>query len=304
MRVLPEGKIKVSDDTRREPGFSVLGLGHRIGGLASALLSPRGVSVRLASDRVPAAVARPPVSTLRGALRRLVVPFGRRFLKYVRLRDASIRSHHFGNEFMADLAVRFLNANEIRGSYLEFGLYRGATFASLYHAARRHRTDIPMFGFDSFQGMPVARGPDADTGFRRYAEGHFSCSEEELRTELRHRRVPSIAYTLIPGFYESTLCPTLYQRPGLRPAAIVMIDCFYYESTIAALRFLTPVLQNGTLLLCNSYFRFKGHPQHGERGAVAAWLAAHPEIETTEYAKFGTAGVALIIHFVAPPAHP
>ena len=259
------------------------------------------VSVRLASDQPSTAVARPAVSTVGGALRRLVVPFGRRFLKYVRLRDASMRSHHFGNEFMADLAVRFLNANEVRGSYLEFGLYRGATFASLYHAARRHRADIPMFGFDSFQGMPPAHGPDADAGFRRYAEGHFSCSEEELRTELRRRGVPPSAYTLIAGFYERTLRPALYDWPGLSPAAVVMIDCFYYESTLTALRFVAPILQNGTLLLCNSYFRFKGHPRHGERGAIAEWLAEHADLETTEYAKFGTAGVALIVHSSAPP---
>jgi O-methyltransferase len=260
------------------------------------------MSVRLAFERPPAAVGRPSVSGVRGAVRRFVAPFGRRILRYVRLRDASIRSHHFGGELMADLAVRFLNANEIRGSYLEFGLYRGATFASMYHAARRHRMDIPMFGFDSFQGLPPAQGPDADAGFRRYDEGHFSCSEEELRTELRRRRVPPTAYTLIPGFYESTLRPALYERRGLSPAAVIMIDCFYYESTLTALRFITPILQDGTLLLCNSYFRFKGHPHHGERGAVAEWLAQHPNLETTEYSKFGTAGLAVIVHLQAATA--
>jgi O-methyltransferase len=254
------------------------------------------MSTRLAPHDASAIVVRPSVTSVRGLLRRFGAPLGRKLLRYARLREASIRSWHSGNDLMADLAVRFLRANDIRGSYLEFGLYRGATFASFYHACRRYRFDVPMFGFDSFQGLPTAHGRDAAAGFRRYDEGYFSCSEDELRTELRGRRVPPGAYTVIPGFYERSLTPALYDRPGLRPAAVVMIDCFYYESTLAALQFVTPILQPGTLLLCNSYFRFKGHPRHGERGAVAEWCAQHRGVETTEYAKFGTAGLALILH--------
>jgi Macrocin-O-methyltransferase (TylF) len=230
------------------------------------------------------------------SLRRLLAPFARRVLKHVLLRDPSIRSPHFGGEQMANLAAQFLQTNEIRGSYLEFGVYRGSTFAQFYHAFRRHRLDVPMFGFDSFQGLPSAGDVDADPGFRRYAEGYFACSEAELRVELGHRRVPPDAYTLIAGFYEDSLAPALYERPGLSPAAIVFLDCFYYQSTRAALRFVTPALQDGTVLMCNSYFRFKAHPDHGERGALAEWCRQHPTIGLTEYAKFGTTGIAFVAH--------
>jgi O-methyltransferase len=232
----------------------------------------------------------------RGALYRLVAPVARNVLKHFVLRDPSIRSQHFGAEQMADLAARFLQANAIQGSYLEFGLYRGAAFAHAYRAFRRHKLRIPMFGFDSFAGMPRAGGVDAHPGFRPYAEGHFSCSEDELRHELDRRRVPADAYTLIAGFYEESLRSELYDLAGLAPSGIVLIDCFYYESTRAALHFITPTLQSGTVLICNSYFRFKGHPDHGERGALEAWCRQHPDVRLTEYAKFGTAGIAFIVH--------
>ena len=258
------------------------------------------MSVRIAFDRLPAAVPRRSAARLRTVVRSLVGPLGRHVLKYVVRRAPSMRSPHFGGEEMADLAVRFLETNEIRGSYLEFGVFRGAAFAQYYHALRRHRLDLPMFGFDSFQGLPTARGADADAGFRRYDEGHFACTESEARAELRRRRVPETAYTLVPGFYQNSLQPTLYDRPGLIPSALVLIDCFYYESTRLALRFITPTLQNGSMLLCNSYFRFKAHPDHGERGAIAAWMRQHPTVGLTEYAKFGTAGVAYIVHLGAP----
>jgi hypothetical protein len=252
------------------------------------------MSVRLAFQRLPAASERS-ASRLRTAVRTLVGPLGRRILKHV-LQTPSMRSPHFGSEEMADLAVRFLKTNEIRGSYLEFGLYRGSTFAQFYQAGRRHGLELPMFGFDSFQGLPTAGGADADAGFRRYAEGYFACTEAELRSELHRRRVPATAYTLVPGFYQNSLQPALYDRPGLAPSALVFIDCFYFESALLALCFITPTLQNGTVLMCNSYFRFKAHPDYGERGAVAEWARQNPTVSLTDYAKFGTTGVAYIVH--------
>src|SRR5581483_10198641 len=179
-------------------------------------------------------------------MRKLLGPLARNFLKYVVLREPSIRSPHFGAEQMADLAARFVQANALHGSYLEFGVYRGAALAHAYRAFRRHKLRIPMFGFDSFEGMPPASGPDAQRGFRPYEEGYFSCTEAEVRRELDRKRVPGEAYTLIPGFYEQSLRPALYDLKGLSPSAVVLIDCFYFESTRAALQFTTPTLQNGT----------------------------------------------------------
>jgi len=256
------------------------------------------MSVRLALHRLPAAAPRRSAARVRTVVRSVVGPLGRSLLKYVLLRAPSLRSPHFGAEEMADLAVRFLETNEVHGSYLEFGLFRGAAFAHFYHAQRRHHLELPMFGFDSFAGMPVAHGADADPTFRRYEAGYFACGEQEVRAELARRRVPAHAYTLVPGFYEDSLHPALYDRPGLTPAAVVLIDCFYYESTQLALRFITPTLQDGTVLMCNSYFRFKAHPDYGERGAIADWMRHTPAVALTEYAKFGTTGIAYIVHLL------
>jgi hypothetical protein len=232
----------------------------------------------------------------RRTLRDLFAPVARTLLKHVVLNDPSLRSHHFGTEQVAMLAARFVEINDIRGSYLEFGLYRGASFAQFHHAFRRRKLHVPMFGFDSFEGMPQAHGPDADPGFRPYAAGHFSCTEAELRRELTRRRVPPERYTLIPGYYDRSLRPALYARPGLAAAAVVFLDCFYLESTRTALEFVTPIVQSGSLVMLNSYFRFKGHPAHGERGALEAWARDHPGFRLTEYARFGTAGIAFIVH--------
>jgi hypothetical protein len=249
-------------------------------------------AVPVERTRLAATIARVRPRRLRDAL----APLARTLLRHVVLKDPSIRSHHFGTEQVARLAARFLEANDIRGSYLEFGLYRGASFAQFYHAFRRRKLSVPMFGFDSFEGMPTAHGADADAAFRPYATGHFACTEEALRRELTRRRVPAERYTLIAGFYDRSLRPELYAMPGLQLAAVVFVDCFYLDSTRMALQFVTPLLQHGSLVMLNSYFRFKGHPDHGERGAMEAWTRQHPGFRLTEYAKFGTAGIAFIVH--------
>ena len=64
-----------------------------------------------------------------GTLCRWIFAFGRNLVKYRLLHDVSIRADRFGREHMADLAVRFAANNRIEGAYLEFGVWRGSTFA-------------------------------------------------------------------------------------------------------------------------------------------------------------------------------
>jgi O-methyltransferase len=249
-----------------------------------------------ATTLVATAIRQPWARPLRTALRRGLA-LGRNVVKYRLLRDVSIRSDRFGREHMAELAVRLVKSNEVRGSYLEFGVFRGSMFGQFYHLFRRHRLAVPMFAFDSFRGLPEPRGTDAAAGFRRYGAGYFNCSEESFVRELTERWVPRSAYTVIPGFYDESLTPALYERyPALKPAALVWLDCLFYESTRDALRFAAPLIQDGAIVMSVSYFRFKGRPDAGERGALEEFMKEHPEIGLTEYAKFGIAGAAFIAH--------
>lgn len=75
-------------------------------------------------------------------------------IKHRLFRDFSIRSDVVGRLRMAELAVRFVKINGIQGSYLEFGVFRGSTFANFYHLFRRYGLDMPMYAFDSFEGLP------------------------------------------------------------------------------------------------------------------------------------------------------
>ena len=110
------------------------------------------------------------------SLSRALVRFGRNLVKYRLAGDVSIRSDRFGRAHMADLAARFVGHNRVEGSYLEFGVWRGSTFAQFYHTLRRHRLHVSMYAFDSFQGLPEPAGIDAAAGYEPFHAGQFGCS--------------------------------------------------------------------------------------------------------------------------------
>jgi len=221
---------------------------------------------------------------------------GRNLVKHWLFRDLSIRSEAFGREHMADLAVRFIRDNGIPGSYLEFGVWRGAMFAQFYHTLRRYRMQRSLVAFDSFQGLPEARGIDAGPNVQRFAPGTFRCSQADFVHELARWGVAPGRYLMIPGFFRDSLTPDLYQLPQLARAALVWIDSLYYESATALLEFVEPILEDGAVLMFNSYYRFAGRPDLGEQRAISEFLLGHPMVSMTPYAEFGGAGRAFIAH--------
>ncbi|HMH52238.1 MAG TPA: TylF/MycF/NovP-related O-methyltransferase [Candidatus Acidoferrum sp.] len=229
-------------------------------------------------------------------LARALFQVGRNLVKYRLPGDVSIRSDRFGRAHMADLAARFVSTNRVNGSYLEFGVWRGSTFAQFHHTFRRHRLHVPMYAFDSFQGLPEPTGVDATVGGEPFSAGQFGCSALDFVAELRGRWVPETAYTIVAGFYADTLRPELYEKLGLGTAALVWIDCVLYESARCVLEWIHPLLQNGSVVMFNDFYRFKGHPDLGERRAWAEFLTAHPDVRSTDYAKFSSVGQAFIVN--------
>jgi O-methyltransferase len=229
-------------------------------------------------------------------LTRALFRLGRNLVKYRLPGDVSLRSDRFGRAHMADLAARFVRNNRVNGSYLEFGVWRGSTFAQFYHTLRRHRLEIPMYAFDSFQGLPEPRDVDATVGGEPFSAGQFGCSALDFVAELRGRWVPETAYTIVAGFYADTLRPELYDKLGLETAALVWIDCVLYESARCVLEWIHPLLQNGSVVMFNDFYRFKGHPDLGERRAWSEFLGAHPDVLPTDYAKFSSVGQAFIVN--------
>src|SRR5579863_1794118 len=135
-------------------------------------------------------------------------------------------------EEILDYAMHFVQESALGGDYLEFGVFRGHTFATAFHMSGRHGLDgMHFYAFDSFCGLPPSSGVDA-AGFRHFEEGSFACSEPEFMNNLRRDRVDLAKVTTVPGWFHEVLTPELKRRLPLKRAAIVWVDCDLYESTV------------------------------------------------------------------------
>ena len=95
------------------------------------------------------------------------------------------------------------------------------------------------------------------------------------------------------GWFADTLratVPATYLR-----IAVLHVDCDLYESTRDVLDGVRPALQDGTVVLFDDWFLFKGNPSKGESRAFGEFLAAHDEWDAVPYRTYGTCGRAFIL---------
>ncbi|PYS51293.1 MAG: methyltransferase [Acidobacteria bacterium] len=200
----------------------------------------------------------------------------------------------YENARMIETAFGFIHNNEIKGDYVEFGVFRGRTFVEACNAARRYGTkEMRFFAFDSFAGLPEISEKDAGGAFKT---GQFSAARNVFEQALRRNRVDRSRVHVVEGFYDETLKAERRKELGIERVAIAWIDCDLYASTVPVLNFLSEVLVDGALLIFDDWYCFNGHADRGEQRACAEWLAANPQIKLVEYQNFHWAGRSFIVN--------
>tara|TARA_R110002096_G_scaffold436038_3_gene665868 strand:+ start:11916 stop:12581 length:666 start_codon:yes stop_codon:yes gene_type:complete len=212
-------------------------------------------------------------------------------------RPYSIAQKFFGyndRENVMRIAIEFAMYSHLEGDYLEFGVYEGNSFTSAYHLAQRNRLkDMRFYAFDSFSGLPSV---DNKKEAVQFTHGEFACTESKFREVLASRGVDLNKVTTVPGFYDQSLNEETKKELPIRSAAVIWIDCDLYSSTVPVLDFITDYIQDGTVLLFDDYFCFRGRPDEGEQRALSEWLQRNPSISVSEFHKFGWHGNSFIVH--------
>lgn len=192
----------------------------------------------------------------------------------------------------------YLSINKIPGDYLEFGVFEGKSFKlSMRSAARFYAkgsgTAPRFFAFDSFSGLPE---PDADKDHAPVvAKGYFSSGMKTFENNIR-AAAQGWDTQIVPGFYETSLTPEVVTKHNLSKAAFVNIDCDIYPSTLQALRFVTPFLQNGTVLFFDDWFYSGGNMEMGEARACMEWLKENPDLTLVDFGMGAIGGKVFIVN--------
>ncbi len=122
-----------------------------------------------------------------------------------------------------------------KGMICEFGVFSGSTIN--YIASK---TNLPVYGFDSFQGLPE-RWRDG------YGEGHFKLTDLP--------KVPANV-ELIKGWFNQTLPVFIKDHDGA--IAFLHIDCDLYSSTTTILDSLKQRIHPGCVIVFDEYFNYPG----------------------------------------------
>lgn len=209
-------------------------------------------------------------------------------------------------------AIYFVNYERVPGDILEFGVGNGKSMAlfSLLseQAAEVWRDSDPVIaarrvvGFDSFIGLPKHREEHP-----RWRAGEFCHNYEADHPLLGPTTQISAADVgrlfaaaglaeprLECGWFGQTVPATV---PGTySAAAIVHLDCDLYESARDALFGVEPALRNGTILLLDDYFCYRGDPDRGEAKALREFQAAFPHWRLVHYRSYSVFCNAFILH--------
>lgn len=150
---------------------------------------------------------------------------------------------------------------------VECGVYHGFSLRLL-----SDRTDRPIHGFDSFQGLPETWKPGEPAG-----------------SYSTRGRLPATAahVHLHPGWFEHTLPDFAAQLDA--PIALLHVDCDLYSSTQTVLKNLGPKLAQGSLLVFDDFLSYQGYEQHEFRAAHEYFAGTKQQFELVGAVLLGRA---------------
>jgi len=190
-----------------------------------------------------------------------------------------------GFETQKELLDYALSQTNVRGHYLEFGVFTGGTIRYIAGRLRRRgRPDVSIHGFDSFEGLPEA--------WRGFSLGRSTFS--------RRGKMPRVPRNVIlhKGWFRDTI--PKWRDTVRGPIAFIHVDCDIYSSTVEILEGLHARMQPGTVLVFDEYFNYPNWEQH----EFKAWREfVERQGLSYEYLAFARQQVALRLCTTEPERH-
>ena len=203
--------------------------------------------------------------------------------------------HNIGKYYMLKKVFYLSAIEDLEGDYLEFGIFTGSSFCHSMKCCQKSAhlnpkmLDTRFFGFDSFSGFGPLPNEDRHPF---YVDEYFVTSQKKVDD-----RIKSIArgltYKLIPGFFSDSLKEGA-DKIGVRKARIIFIDSDTYVSSKDALTFTLPTLQQGTYIVLDDYYSFKGSKDKGVARAFSEFVKLN-KLEMRHVFTYGMGGAVYVV---------
>lgn len=203
---------------------------------------------------------------------------------------------HNLEKYLALKKVHYLSSIEdIEGDYLEFGVFTGSSFCHSIRCSHRMSqlnskvVGTRFFGFDSFSGFGEL-SEDDEHGF--YTDENFATSLKDVNKRVA-KVAKGIEFRLIPGFFSESLKEGAAKN-GINRSRIIFIDSDTYSSAAEALTFCLPTIQDGTFVVLDDYFSYKGSKAKGVARAFAEFIE-QGQFSIRQVFTYGMGGAVYVV---------
>src|SRR5207253_1050238 len=147
-----------------------------------------------------------------------------------------------------------------------------------------------FYAFDSFEGLPETKS-EQDGYFKT---GTFCTSRMDFVKIVDSKTGLHLDDKfIVQGYYCDSLTTELQAR--MPKAGVVHIDVDLYSSTVDVLRFVKPLLVQGTLLVFDDWYAFPGGSLMGERRALTEFLDENPNFQVEPWKAYSTFGQSFFV---------
>ncbi|OWY31905.1 TylF/MycF/NovP-related O-methyltransferase [Herbaspirillum aquaticum] len=193
--------------------------------------------------------------------------------------------------------VHYLSSVEdVSGDYLEFGVFTGSSFCHSIRCCRKlaylnkKNLNTKFYGFDSFSGFGTLSDDDKHPF---YTDENFETSLKAVEQRAKRAAKNDIEFKLVPGFFNESLKGGALEF-GIERSRIIFIDSDTYSSANDALTFCAPTVQEGTFIVLDDYFSYRGSESRGVARAFNEFVA-QCNIKVRQVFSYGMGGVVYIV---------
>jgi hypothetical protein len=179
----------------------------------------------------------------------------------------------------------------------EFGVLNGESIVEMIRLLRGDLSEV--YGFDTFDGIPELEQSDLEHAqvMSSFTEGNFQSTQcETVRSYIISASdINSKQLHLLQGDFRKTLKKFELSLQSDFPL-VFHVDCDIYSSSKAALEFVENYAQDGSWLLLDDYWCYRGNPRMGQRRAFEEIINSSVRVIATPYGNYHGLSRAFILN--------
>jgi hypothetical protein len=207
-----------------------------------------------------------------------------------------VAMHNIEKYIILQKCFYYTAIEDIRGDYMEFGVYTGSSFCHAIRSYKKSRayeknlSNTRFFGFDSFSGFGELEAADQHPF---YENENFITDYSKVQKRI-NKFTKKFDVKLIKGFFNESL-KNGTESLGIEKARIIFIDCDTYTAAKDVFVFCSSVMQVGTIIILDDSLSYKGNINAGVFRAFNEF-AEHSRVAVREFARYGVGGTVYIVY--------